>query len=155
MKSIKGNALACEKEIAIVVARFNQDITQELLSNAKQRFKHYNYNDELLTIVEVPGAVEIAYAALKLAQTKKYAAIICFAAVIKGETAHFEYVSESCFNACNQVMLAEKLPVIMGVLTTYTKQQAIERTNGVSTNMGEECVDIALEMINLSEQITS
>lgn len=153
MKIIKVEKSNCQQSIAIVVSRFNQDITQVLLDNAVKHLTQAGISDENITVVHVPGAVEIGIATLRLAKTKKYAAIITFGAVIKGETAHFEYVSNICSNACSQITVQQNIPVIYGVLNTMNKQQAIERTNGVVCDMGAEAANAALEMISVCQQI--
>lgn len=153
MITIKGTTPNNPQKIAIVVAQFNNDITEQLLQQALQTLEQKKFPQQLITVIEVPGAVELGFVANRLAGKKEYAAIICFGAVIKGETAHFEYVSQLCVDACNQVMLRHDIPVVFGVLTTYTKQQAIARINGEATNMGAEAASVALEMMSIAEQL--
>lgn len=154
MHVIQGSAKNQNKAIAIVASRFNAEITDALLDNALQRLKSLAYDQDLITVVRVSGAVEIGIAALRLAKTKKYAAIIVLGAVIKGETAHFDYVSEICSQTCQQIITQENIPIIYGVLNTFTLQQALARTNGEHSNMGVEAVDVALEMIDVCQQIS-
>lgn len=153
MKIIKGEPGNQHKPIAIVVSRFNQDITSALLNSALEQLHTLQVEDELITVVHVPGAVEIGIAALRLAKTDNYSAIIVFGAVIKGDTAHFDYVSDCCSQSCQQISLQENIPVIYGVLNTFTHQQALDRTNGTVGNMGKEAVDAAMEMLDVCEQI--
>lgn len=155
MTTLTGKTQATEQPIAIICSQFNADVTDLLLSNALARLAALDYAEHLITSVRVPGAVEIGFAALRLAKQQRYGAIICLGAVIKGETAHFEFVSQSCVEACNQVMLQENVPVINGVLTTYTHEQALARADGRTLNMGAECVDTALQMMDLATQFTA
>jgi 6,7-dimethyl-8-ribityllumazine synthase len=153
MTTISAKPLNHAAKIAIIVAKFNADITEQLLANALTTFAEHNISDQQLTIVHVPGAVELGFVANRLAKQKNYSAIICFGAVIKGETAHFDYVSKLATEACNNVMLTHDVPVIFGVLTTYTREQAIARINGEVLDMGKEAAEVALEMISISEQL--
>ena len=153
MITIKGTTLQKPKKIAIIVAQFNNDITEKLLEQALKTLDSENYPEALITVVHVPGAVEIGFVANRLASNKEYGAIICFGAVIKGETAHFEYVSQLCVDACNQVMLRHDIPIVFGVLTTFDRQQAVSRVNGEILNMGQEAGQVALAMMSVAEQL--
>lgn len=153
MITIKGTTPTHPQKIAIIVAQFNKDITEQLLQQALKTLVEKKFPEELITVVEVPGAVELGFVANRLASKQEYEAIICFGAIIKGETAHFEYVSQICTDACNQVMLRHDIPVVFGVLTTYTQPQALARINGESTNMGAEAANVALEMMSIAEQL--
>jgi 6,7-dimethyl-8-ribityllumazine synthase len=153
MITIKGTTPQKPKKIAIIVAEFNNDITEKLLEQALKALDSENYPEALITVVQVPGAVEIGFVANRLARNKEYGAIICFGAVIKGETAHFEYVSQLCVDACNQVMLRHDIPVVFGVLTTFDRQQALARVNGNVLNMGQDAAQVALEMMSVTEQL--
>ncbi len=153
MQTIQGQVVAPKKKLGIVASRFNEDITDALLANALQRCEELGITDEQLIVVRVPGAVEISLASHLLAKREEVGAIVCLGAIIKGETAHFEYVSKICMEGCNRVMLEHSVPVIMGVITAYTHQQALARTNGETINMGREMIDIACEMCSTCEQL--
>lgn len=156
MNEIKAEAFKLEaaKPIAIVISEFNQPVTDLLLKEALARFEVLNYPSDLITVVHVPGAGEIPITAQRLAKTKRFAAIITLGAVIRGETAHFEYVCEKVNDGCQQVSLAFDMPVIFGVLTTENGEQAFARCNGEHANIGQESVDCALTMISVLEQVT-
>jgi 6,7-dimethyl-8-ribityllumazine synthase len=155
MTTLIGTTQITEQPIAIVCSQFNADITDLLLEHALARLVELGYAEHLITSVRVPGAVEIGFAALRLAKQRRYGAIICLGAIVKGETAHFEYVSQACVSACNQVMLQENVPVINGVLTTFTQEQAMARADGRTLNMGMECVNTALQMMDLATQLAT
>ncbi len=154
MKVIKGTVTPPRHKLAIVVSRFNEELTQVMLANALQRCQEIGVLEKNIIIVHVPGAVEIAITGHLLAKNQDIEAVICLGAVIKGETAHFEYVSKACTEGCNQVMLTHSKPVIMGVITAYTYEQARARTNGETMDIGREVVDIACEMCSTCAQIS-
>lgn len=139
--------------IALVVSRFNEDVTRELLKGAKERLQELNFRLEEITVVYVPGAIEIPIAAKRLAKTKRYKAIIALGAVIRGETTHYDYVCAQVSQGCQYVMLEEDIPVIFGVLTTENEEQAMARAKGEHGNKGRDAVDAACEMISVLEQI--
>jgi len=132
---------------AIVVSEFNQNITDALLHGALDRFNELGINQNNITVVKVPGAVEIPLVAQLLAKTKKYNAIVCLGAVIRGETSHYDYVCEQVSQGCQRIMLDFDLPVIFGLLTTENELQAIERAGGSEGNKGKDAVDTALAMV--------
>jgi 6,7-dimethyl-8-ribityllumazine synthase len=140
--------------IAIVVSLFNSDITEPLLKGAVSRLLELNIANENITIVRVPGAVEIPLTAKLLALTKKYQAIICLGAVIKGETNHYDYVCQQVSQGCQQVMLDYAIPIIFGVLTTTTTEQAIARSGDNKDNKGRESAEAAVTMIDVVRQLT-
>jgi 6,7-dimethyl-8-ribityllumazine synthase len=133
--------------LAIVVSRFNDSVTRALYEGALQRLNELDFSDHQVTVVWVPGAVEIPITAQRLAATATYEAIITLGAVIRGETSHYDYVCEQVSQGCQQVALAHNIPVIFGVLTTETDEQAIERSGGGKGNKGREAVDAAMEMV--------
>jgi len=139
-------------KIAIVVSTYNAHITDRLLEGALQVLKPV-LPDEQITVVSVPGAVEIPFAAQQLAKTKQYDAIIVYGAVIYGETDHYHYVCEQVSYGCQRVMLDEQVPVIFGVLTTRTLEQAQARSGGAKGNIGAEYAHTALKMIALQRKI--
>lgn len=137
------------KKIAIVVSEFNKFVTDKLLCGAKDRLLEKNIANDAITVLHVPGAVEIPFAAQVLAKTNKYVAIIALGAVIRGETSHYDYVCEQVSQGCQRVMLDFHLPVIFGVLTTDTDEQAESRAGGAAGNKGSDAADTALTMIAL------
>ncbi len=149
MKIIEGNSSAKNFKFAIVVSRFNEFITDRLLKGAEKCFAELGYNENEFDVVKVPGAFEIPAAAAHLASLKKYSAIICLGAVIRGATPHFDYVSMGVTNGVQRVSLDFDIPVIFGVLTTNTIEQAMERSGGKSGNKGRDAVLTAIEMADL------
>jgi len=139
--------------IAIVAARFNQEIVDELIKGCVQRLEDHGIKGQRVEIHRVPGAFELPLAARLLAGTKKFSAIICIGAVIRGETPHFDYVAGECARGIADVSLSEKLPVIFGVLTTDNEQQAWDRCGGRHGHAGERAAEAALEMIALARHI--
>jgi 6,7-dimethyl-8-ribityllumazine synthase len=153
MNLIEGEINISEKKFAIILSKYNETIGKGLLKGAKEGLLENGVKEENIDLVKVPGAFEIPVTADKLASKKKYEAIICLGAVIKGETAHFEYVSESCSSGILQVSLKHALPIIFGVLTTYTVDQALERSGSNDNNKGYESALTAIEMIKLFKSI--
>jgi 6,7-dimethyl-8-ribityllumazine synthase len=149
MNIIEGNSKVKNFKFAIVVSRFNEFITDRLLKGAKDCFINQGYDEKDIDVVKVPGAFEIPVASSHLASTKKYSAIICLGAVIKGATPHFDYVSMGVTNGVLRVSLDFKIPVIFGVLTTNTIEQAMERSGGKAGNKGWDAVLTAIEMSDL------
>lgn len=138
---------------SIVVGRFNELIGSKLLSGAIDALKRHGVLDEHIDIAWVPGAYEIPLAAKKLASTGRYDSVICLGAVIRGNTPHFEYVSAEVSKGVAQVSLEANIPVIFGVLTVDSIEQAIERAGAKAGNKGFEAGVTALEMVNLLKTI--
>lgn len=153
MKIIEGNFSCDNTKFAIVVSRFNEFIGQRLLEGALECLKRHNCPEDNIDIVKVPGAFEIPLAASKLAESKKYDAVICLGAVIRGATPHFDYVAGSASSGVAQVSLKYNIPVAFGVLTTDTVEQAIERAGSKSGNKGWDAALTAIEMANLVKKI--
>ncbi|EDL66078.1 6,7-dimethyl-8-ribityllumazine synthase [Bacillus sp. SG-1] len=154
MKTIyEGNLVGSGLKVAIVVARFNEFITSKLLGGAEDALKRHGMDEADITVTWVPGAFEIPVIAKKLAASKKYDAVITLGTVIRGATAHFEYVSGEVAKGVANVGLQEDVPVIFGVLTTDTIEQAIERAGTKAGNKGWEAAVSAIEMANLIRQI--
>lgn len=141
-------------KIGIVVSRFNELITRNLLEGAEKTLKANGVNDENINIVWVPGAFEIPLAAKILAE-KEYDAVITLGVVIQGETAHFDYVCNEVAKGVSQVGLQMQKPIIFGVLTTDTIEQAIERAGTTKGNKGADAANAAIEMANLIQQMKS
>ncbi|HEX4045265.1 MAG TPA: 6,7-dimethyl-8-ribityllumazine synthase [Gammaproteobacteria bacterium] len=140
-------------QFAIVVSEYNANITEKLLAGALSRLKSKGINENAIVITKVPGAVEIPLTAQRLAKTKKYQAIICLGAVIRGDTDHYDYVCQQVSYGCQRVMLDFDTPVIFGILTTHTEEQAEDRVGGTGGHKGEEAADAALQMVTLKDLI--
>ena len=140
-------------KVGIVAARFNESITSKLVGGALDGLKRENVKDEDIDVAWVPGAFEIPLIASKMAKSRKYDAIICVGAVIRGSTSHYDYVCSEVSKGIAQVSLANDLPVMFGVLTTDTIEQAIERAGTKAGNKGFECAQGAIEMVNLIREI--
>lgn len=140
-------------KVGIVAARFNEFITSKLVGGALDGLKRENVKDEDIDVAWVPGAFEIPLIASKMAKSRKYDAIICVGAVIRGSTSHYDYVCSEVSKGIAQVSLANDIPVMFGVLTTDTIEQAIERAGTKAGNKGYECAQGAIEMVNLIREI--
>ena len=148
---IEGKLLAQGKKFAIIVGRFNDFITDRLVGGAMDALLRSGAKDEDIDLVKVPGAYEIPLLAKKMARKNKYNAIICLGAVIRGSTPHFDYVCAEVSKGIAAVSLDFEVPVIFGVLTTDTIEQAIERAGTKSGNKGWSAAMSAIEMANLME----
>ncbi|WP_324825872.1 6,7-dimethyl-8-ribityllumazine synthase [Sinanaerobacter sp. ZZT-01] len=153
MKVIQGNVVAEGIKIGIVAARFNEFIVGKLLSGTLDGLVRHGVQEEDITAVWVPGAFEIPFAAKKMAQSAQYDAVICLGAVIRGATSHYDYVCAEVSKGIAQVGLESQVPVLFGVLTTDTIEQAIERAGTKSGNKGFDCAVSAIEMVNISKQL--
>jgi 6,7-dimethyl-8-ribityllumazine synthase len=136
-----------DARVAIVAARFNADIVDELLRGCSARLAALGIDEARVTVHRVPGAFELPVAAKVLAQTRQFAAIICLGCVIRGDTPHFDYVAGEAARGIQRVALDEALPVIFGVLTTNTEEQARARAGGPHSHAGENAADAAVEMV--------
>lgn len=153
MKIIGGKLTGEGKKIGIVVSRFNEFITSKLLGGAQDILTRHGVSDVDITAVWVPGAFEIAPAAKRMAESKKYDAVVCLGCVIRGSTPHFDYVSAEVSKGVASVSMNSGVPVIFSVLTTDSIEQAIERAGTKAGNKGAEGAVAALEMANLYAQI--
>ncbi|MBO6070982.1 MAG: 6,7-dimethyl-8-ribityllumazine synthase [Succinivibrionaceae bacterium] len=154
MQIIEGNLIAHDARIAIVVSRFNSFINEHLLSGALDVLKRQGeVNEDNITVVRVPGAIEIPLTVKKLAQSKKFDAIVALGCVIRGATYHFEIVANESAKGLTQVMLENNIPVAFGILTTDNIDQAVQRAGSKAGNKGAEAALSALEMINVLKQI--
>jgi len=138
---------------AIVVSRFNDEITEGLLEGALQFFAEHSVPRETVTIVRVPGAFEIPLVAKRLGDSGEYDAVVCLGCLIKGETMHFEYIAEAASHGIAQAAVATGVPMAFGVLTTTTEEQAVERSRPGAANKGREAAAAALEMAALFRQM--
>ena len=153
MRILEGNMVADGAKIAIVAARFNEFITSKLISGAVDGLKRHGVNDDDISLAWVPGAFEIPFIAKKLAFPKKYDAVICLGAVIRGATTHYDYVCNEVSKGIAHISLESGIPVLFGVLTTEDIEQAIGRAGTKAGNKGYDCALSAIEMINLSKNI--
>lgn len=153
MKTYSANLYSQGKKYAIIVGRFNEFIGSKLLSGAIDALKRHGVKEEEIEVAWVPGAFEIPLAAKKFALSKKYDAVICLGAVIRGATSHFEYVAGEVAKGIAQASLETGLPIIFGVLTTENLEQAIERAGVKSGNKGFDAAITAIEMANLFDEI--
>jgi 6,7-dimethyl-8-ribityllumazine synthase len=155
MKHIKADPLVQKKPfpIAVIVSTFNQNITQELQRGALQRLAEKGFSSDEITLIEVPGAVEIPLIAKQLAKKKFHGAIIALGAVIRGETTHYDYVCQQVSNGCQQVALEFDIPVVFGVLTTENEAQARDRVGGAHGHKGMDAVDCAIDMHAILQQL--
>lgn len=153
MKILEGNLVAQNIKVALVASRFNEFIVSKLISGAVDGLKRHNVADDDITLAWVPGAFEIPLIASKLAKSGKYDAVICLGAVIRGATSHYDYVCNEVSKGVAHVSLETGIPVLFGVLTTDTIEQAIERAGTKAGNKGYDCALSAIEMINLSKEI--
>ncbi|MBW2108112.1 MAG: 6,7-dimethyl-8-ribityllumazine synthase [Deltaproteobacteria bacterium] len=142
------------RKFGIVVSRFNDFISDRLLGGALDAMARHGTNDQDIDIVKVPGSFEIPLLAKKMAETNRYDAIICLGAVIRGATPHFEYVSAEVSKGIATVSLESGVPVIFGVITTDTLEQAIERAGSKSGNKGWAAAVAAMEMADLVRQVS-
>lgn len=153
MNTYEGQLVAANEKFCIILSRFNDFIGSKLLSGAVDELKRHGVADENIDIVKVPGAFEIPLAAQKCAKSGKYNAIITLGAIIRGATAHFEYVSAELSKGIAQISLQTGIPVIFGVLTTENIEQAIERAGTKAGNKGSDAAKSAIEMANLMKLI--
>lgn len=153
MKLYEGKLVSKDIRIGIVVSRFNDFITSKLLSGAIDALKRHEVKEDDIEIAYVPGAFEIPLIASKMSKSKKYDAIICLGAVIRGSTSHYEYVCSEVSKGVANVSLNSDIPVMFGVITTENIEQAIERAGSKAGNKGFDCGVSAIEMVNLIREI--
>ena len=153
MNVFEGKVISEGIKVGIVCARFNEFIVSKLLGGCEDTLIRHGVKDEDIDVAWVPGAFEIPLIASKMAKSGKYDAIICVGAVIRGSTSHYDYVCNEVSKGIAQVSLATEIPVMFGVLTTDTIEQAIERAGTKAGNKGFECAQGAIEMVNLIREI--
>jgi len=153
IKEIKGQVTAGKGNYAIVVSRFNEFITAKLLAGAIDCLGRHGATDKQIFVIWVPGACEITQVAKKLAQSGKYAAVICLGTVIRGQTGHYDYVCQQVVRGIGQINYDSAVPAIFGVLTCESLEQAVDRAGSKMGNAGAEAALTAMEMVNVLEQI--
>ncbi|MDP3269284.1 MAG: 6,7-dimethyl-8-ribityllumazine synthase [Legionella sp.] len=155
MKEIKANFSNSNTTfpIALVVSTFNQPITKALKDGTLQRLAELGFKSEDITLIEVPGAVEIPLVAKWVAKKKQADVIIALGAVVRGETTHYDYVCDQVSQGCQRVMLDHDLPVIFGILTTENEDQAWDRLGGNHGHKGRDAADCAVLMYSIKQQI--
>jgi 6,7-dimethyl-8-ribityllumazine synthase len=149
--SLSGDGL----RFAIVVAQFNDEITSGLLAGARAALAEADVRERDVTIVHVPGAFEIPLAAMRLAETDQFDAVVCLGCLIKGDTMHFEYIASATATGIMQASAATGVPVTFGVLTTLTEEQAVVRSGPAADNKGREAALAAVQMATLLRQVES
>ena len=155
MNRLEGSLIANGLKIAIVASRFNEFITSRLLGGALDGLRRHGADEDLIDVAWVPGAFEIPLAASKLAKSGRYDAVICLGAVIRGSTSHYDYVCSEVSKGIAAAALDSGIPVLFGVLTCDTLEQASERAGSKAGNKGFECAEGAIEMANLLRQFAS
>jgi 6,7-dimethyl-8-ribityllumazine synthase len=153
MHILEGKLAGEGLNIALVVSRFNSFITERLLEGALDCLRRHGVVDAGLTVVRVPGAWEIPLTAKRLTHSQKYHAVVCLGAVIRGSTPHFDYVAAEVSKGIAQVSLESGIPVLFGILTTDTLEQAVERAGSKAGNKGYAAAESALEMVNLLREM--
>ena len=144
-----------DTRFAIVVSRYNQSITDKLLEGALATLQTAQVDEGQIDVAWVPGAWEIPLIADKFARSGKYEAVICLGAVIRGETTHDQHINRQVSLSLGEIALRERLPVLFGLLTCESMEQAIHRSGGNVGNKGAECAEAALEMVSVSRQLDS
>ncbi|MFA5317060.1 MAG: 6,7-dimethyl-8-ribityllumazine synthase [Dehalococcoidales bacterium] len=152
-RNFEGVLLGQGLKFALVISRFNEFITQKLLNGAQDALRRHGVGDDDMELAWVPGAFEMPLVAKKLVETKRFDAVICLGAVIRGDTPHFDYIASEVTKGIARVGLDSGLPVIYGVITADTLEQAIERAGAKAGNRGFEAAVKAIEMANLIKGI--
>jgi len=150
---IQGSRHAAGCRFAVVVSRFNEEITGGLLEGALDTLEQAEVSSDDITVVRVPGAFEIPLAAMRLAETGQFDAVVTIGCLIKGDTMHFEYIAAACSQGIVQASTATGVPIAFGVLTTLTEEQAMARSEPGPDNKGREAALAAIEMATLLQQL--
>jgi len=149
MREVKGSYQGKGKKMALVVSNFNELISRELVAGCVETLKKCSVDDKDIAVFWIPGSYEMPLVSSKLAASKKYDAVICLGAIVRGDTPHFEYIANSASRGISQVSLATGIPVIFGVITAETQEQAIERAGLKQGNKGRDAALSALELSDL------
>ena len=152
-RTLEGGLDGQDLTLAIVVSRFNQRLTERLLAGAQEALAKHGVDPERVDVVHVPGSFELPLTAQRLAETGRYQAVVCLGCVLRGETPHFDYVAGQAASGIARVGLDTRVPVIFGVVTADTLQQALDRAGGREGNKGFDAVLTAIEMANLMKRI--
>lgn len=153
MKTLEGKLVAENMKVGIVASRFNEFLVNKLVSGAVDGLVRHNVKEEDISVAWVPGAFEIPLIASKMANSGKYDAVICVGAVIRGATSHYDYVCNEVSKGVAQASMNSGIPVLFGILTTDTIEQAIERAGTKAGNKGYDCALSAIEMVNLLKEL--
>ena len=153
MATIEGALTPPTGRFALVVARFNHFVVDSLITGAQDGLRRHGVKDDAIDLVWVPGSFEIPVVAKRLAESKKYAAIVCLGAVIRGETDHYDHVAGGAASGIARVGVDTGIPVIFGILTCDTLEQALNRAGGKGGNKGFDSAVAAIEMVNLLRQL--
>ena len=153
MKPTEGHLNARDLRFGIVVSKFNEFVSSRLEADALETLKKHGAAEEHLKIVRVPGAFEIPLVARQIANSKQFDAVICLGAVIRGETPHFDFISAEMSRGIAQASLDTGIPVIFGVLTTNTEEEALARAGATEVNRGAEAACTAIEMATLMKEL--
>ncbi|MEE8156835.1 MAG: 6,7-dimethyl-8-ribityllumazine synthase [Gammaproteobacteria bacterium] len=153
IKTVTGDLSARDFRIAIVAARFNESVVDNLIRGAVDTLCRHGVNEKDILLVRVPGAFELPHMVRKLTQSKRHDAILALAAVIRGGTPHFEYVAGSCANGLANIASASDVPIAFGVLTCDSAEQAIDRAGGKVGNKGADAARAAIEMVNVARAL--
>ena len=153
MPTYEGTLAAPAGRFALVAARFNQFVVDGLVQGAKDGLRRHGVADDAVDVIWVPGSFEIPLVAQRLAASKKYVAVICLGAIIKGDTDHYDHVAAGTVSGIAQASMSTGVPVIFGVLTCETLEQASNRAGGKSGNKGFEAAATAIAMVNLLKQL--
>jgi 6,7-dimethyl-8-ribityllumazine synthase len=153
VKVIEGNLLAEGKSFGLVASRFNDFMTKELVSGCIDTLTRHGADDKNITVAWVPGAFEVPAIAQKMAKSKSFDALICLGTVIRGATPHFDYIASEVAKGVAKVSLDSGIPVIFGIITADSIEQAVERSGSKDGNKGRDAALSAIEMVNLTEQL--
>ena len=153
VRYIEGDLQAKGKKFGIVVSRFNSFIAERLLDGALDTLARSGAADDDIEVARVPGAFEIPLVAQKMVKSDRYDAVICLGAVIRGATSHYDLVANEAAKGIAQVSLSHDIPLVFGVITTDTIEQAIERAGSKAGNKGSEAAQVAIEMVNLLQKL--
>jgi 6,7-dimethyl-8-ribityllumazine synthase len=153
IRVIEGDLQARDYRFAVLASRFNDFVVEALVRGAVEALRRHGASDKQIEIVRVPGAYDMPLVARKMAQSRRYDAIIAVGAVVRGQTAHFDYVAGECASGLARVSAETGVPVAFGVLTTETAEQAMDRAGGKAGNKGAEAAASAIEVINLLRRV--
>jgi 6,7-dimethyl-8-ribityllumazine synthase len=152
-KIIEGNYATPPGRFALIAARFNGSIVEDLVAGALDGLRRHGVADDAIDLIRVPGSFELPLVAQKTATSGKYAAVVCLGCVIRGETSHYDHVAGEAAGGVGRVALASGVPVVFGVITTETLEQAINRAGAKAGNKGFDAALVAIEMVNLLRQL--